>query len=90
MEIRNPELGIITAGISYSYAKEVLPDYSYLKLGMVWPLSRDLIGEFFGKVKKVYVVEELDPFLEENIRAMGFRPKGGKTGFLCLASSIRC
>ncbi len=81
MELNDPSVGIITAGIAYQYAKEVFPDYSYLKLAMVWPLPKNLIGEFFKKVKKVYVVEELDPFLEENIRAMGFKPKGGKDRF---------
>jgi indolepyruvate ferredoxin oxidoreductase alpha subunit len=80
-EINDPTIGIISAGISYQYAKEVFPNYSYLKLGMVWPLPKDLIGEFFKKVKKVYIVEELDPFLEENILAMGFKPKGGKNLF---------
>ena len=45
---------------------------------MVWPLPRKLIAEFFKKVKKVIVIEELDPFLEENIKVMGFKPKGGK------------
>ncbi len=84
MEINDPTFGIITAGISYQYAKEVYPNYSYLKLGMVWPLPKNLIGEFFKKVKKVYVIEELDPFIEENIRVMGFKPKGGKNLFsLC-------
>ena len=81
MEINDPTIGIISAGISYQYAKEVFPNYSYLKLGMVWPLPKNLIGEFFKKVKKIYIVEELDPFLEENIRAMGFKPKGGKNLF---------
>jgi indolepyruvate ferredoxin oxidoreductase alpha subunit len=81
MEINDSTIGIISAGISYQYAKEVFPNYSYLKLGMVWPLPKNLIGAFFKKVKKVYVVEELDPFLEENIRAMGFKPKGGKNLF---------
>ena len=81
MELNDPENGIITGGISYQYAKEVFPNYSYLKLGMVWPLPKNLIGEFFKKVKKVYIVEELDPFLEENIKAMGFKPKGGKDRF---------
>ena len=81
MEINDPTTGIISAGVSYQYAKEVFPNHSYLKLGMVWPLPKDLIGEFFRKVKKVYIVEELDPFLEENIRAMGFKPKGGKNLF---------
>jgi indolepyruvate ferredoxin oxidoreductase alpha subunit len=81
MEINDPTIGIISAGISYQYAKEVFPNYSYLKLGMVWPLPKNLIGEFFKRVKKVYVVEELDPFLEENILAMGFKPRGGKNLF---------
>lgn len=78
MEINDSAIGIISAGISYQYAKEVFPNYSFLKLGMVWPLPKNLIEEFFKKVKKVYIVEELDPFLEENIRAMGLKPKGGK------------
>ncbi len=81
MELNDPTIGIVAAGISYQYAKEVYPNYSYLKLGMVWPLPKNLIGEFFKKVKKVYIVEELDPFLEENIKAMGFKPKGGKALF---------
>ena len=84
MELKDREIGIITAGISYQYAKEVFPNYSYLKLGMVWPLPRNLIAEFFKKVKKVIVVEELDPFLEENLRVMGFKPKGGKNLFSVL------
>jgi len=81
MEINDPSIGFITAGVSYQYAKEAFPNYSYLKLGMVWPLPQNLIGEFFEKVKKVYIVEELDPFLEENIKAMGYKPKGGKDRF---------
>jgi indolepyruvate ferredoxin oxidoreductase alpha subunit len=81
MEINDPSTGIITAGISYQYAKEVFPDYSYLKLGMVWPLPINLIADFFEKIKNVYIIEELDPFLEGNIREMGFRPKGGKDRF---------
>jgi indolepyruvate ferredoxin oxidoreductase alpha subunit len=81
MEINDPSIGFITAGISYQYAKEVFPNYSYLKLGMVWPLPKNLIGDFFKRVRKVFIVEELDPFLEENIKAMGFKPKGGKDRF---------
>jgi indolepyruvate ferredoxin oxidoreductase, alpha subunit len=71
MEINNPEAGIITAGMPYNYAKDVFPDYSYLKLGMVYPLPEKLIRDFAAKVKNIYVVEELDPFLEEQIKAMG-------------------
>ena len=81
MEINDPSVGIITSGISYQYAKEVFPEYSFLKLGMVWPLPENLIAEFFKKVKKVIVVEELDPFIEHTLKAMGFKPKGGKNLF---------
>jgi indolepyruvate ferredoxin oxidoreductase, alpha subunit len=76
MEINNPEVGIITAGMTYNYAKEVFPDYSYLKLGMVYPLPEKLIRDFASKIKKIYVVEELDPFLEEQIKAMGIKVIG--------------
>lgn len=52
MEISNPDFGIITAGMPYNYAKEVFPGYSYLKLGMVYPLPEKLILDFASKVKK--------------------------------------
>ncbi|MGB9627156.1 MAG: indolepyruvate ferredoxin oxidoreductase subunit alpha, partial [Thermodesulfobacteriota bacterium] len=78
MEINDPKIGIITSGVCYNFTKEVFPDYSYLKLGMVWPLSKDLISDFYKKVKKVIIVEELDPFLETEIRAMGFKIFKGK------------
>lgn len=76
IEINNPEVGIITAGMPYNYAKEVFPDFSYLKLGIVYPLPVNLIQEFASKVKKIYVIEELDPYLEEQIRAMGIEVTG--------------
>lgn len=69
--MRDTEIGIITAGISYQYVEEALPNASVLKLGMVWPLPENLIRDFTAKVKTCYVIEELDPFLEQNIRAMG-------------------
>ena len=71
MEMNRPRVGIITAGMPYNYAKDVFPDCSYLKLGMVYPLPEKLIRDFAAKVKKLYVVEELDPFIEEQMRAMG-------------------
>ncbi|MDD5127764.1 MAG: indolepyruvate ferredoxin oxidoreductase subunit alpha [Dehalococcoidales bacterium] len=70
------ELGIITSGISYQYAREVFPKASILKLGMTYPLPRKLIKDFAGKVKRLIVIEELDPFLEENIKAMGITVSG--------------
>ena len=76
MEIKSKEVGIITAGMPYNYAKAVFPDYSYLKLGMVYPLPVDMIRKFAKKVKKLYVIEEMDPFLEEQIRALGINVIG--------------
>jgi indolepyruvate ferredoxin oxidoreductase, alpha subunit len=76
MEINSPEIGIITAGMPYNYAKDVFPDYSYLKLGLVYPLPEKLIRDFAAKVGKIYVIEELDPFLEEQIKAMGINVTG--------------
>jgi len=78
MEINDPRIGVITSGICYHYTKEVFPDYSYLKLAMVWPLPKKLIAQFFKKVKKVIIVEQLDPFLETEIKAMGFKIFHGK------------
>ncbi len=66
-------LGIVTSGVSYQYVKEVFPEYSILKLGWTNPLPRGLVEEFAKGVDRVLVVEELDPFLEEQIRAMGIR-----------------
>lgn len=78
MEINDPSVGVISSGVSYMYTRDVFPEWSYLKLGMVWPLPKKMIAEFFKKVKKVIVVEELDPFLETEIRAMGFKVWHGK------------
>lgn len=78
MEINDPGIGVIASGAAYMYTKEVFPDYSYLKLGMVWPLPKKMIAEFCKKVKKVIVVEELDPFLETEIRALGHKVFHGK------------
>jgi len=78
MEINDPSIGFITSGVTYLYTKEVFPQYSFLKLGMVWPLPKKMIAAFFKKVKKVMVVEELDPFLETEIKAMGHKVRYGK------------
>ena len=72
VELNNGEIGVITSGISYMYAKEALGDrVSYLKLGMVYPLPQKLIKDFCAKHKKVYVIEELDPFIEEHCKVLG-------------------
>jgi indolepyruvate ferredoxin oxidoreductase alpha subunit len=69
-------LGIVSSGVAYKYAQEVFPDASFLKLSMTYPLPRDLIGSFAGRVDRLIVIEELDPFLQENIRAMGIEVTG--------------
>ena len=76
MEMNNTDVGVITAGMPYNYMKDVFPDYSYLKLGMVYPLPVELIRNFASRVKKLYVLEELDPFIEEQIRSLGITVTG--------------
>jgi indolepyruvate ferredoxin oxidoreductase alpha subunit len=70
------QLGIIASGIGYQYAREVFPKASFLKLGMTYPLPQKLLREFASRVKQILVVEELDPFLEEHIKAMGIKVTG--------------
>ncbi len=71
-EINDTKIGVITSGIAYMYAKEALGDkVSYLKLGMVYPLPEKLIKDFAEKFDKVYVIEELDPIIEEHCKAIG-------------------
>lgn len=71
-------VGIITSGICYQYAKEVLPEASFLKLGMSYPLPERKIRRFASVVRRLLVIEELEPFLEEQILAMGLRVEGKK------------
>lgn len=71
IEFRSEELGIITGGVAYQYAREVFPDASVLKLGLVYPLPIGMIKQFVRKVKKVIVLEELDPFIENQVRLLG-------------------
>jgi indolepyruvate ferredoxin oxidoreductase alpha subunit len=77
------KIGIITSGISYQYAKEALPEASFLKLGMVFPLPKELIRSFASRLEKLFVVEELDPFIEEQVRAMGIEATGKAAFPLC-------
>ena len=72
LEPGDGKVGVITASISYQYAKEVFPEgTSFLKLGLTFPLPMDLIRDFAKKVEKLYVIEELEPFMEEQIKAAG-------------------
>jgi len=76
IEMKSKSFGIITAGASYQYVSEALPDASILKLGLIWPLPEALIRDFASKVDRLIIVEELDPILETQIRAMGIACEG--------------
>lgn len=76
VELADRKIGIITSGISYQYVKEALPKASVLKLGIVNPLPRRLIEMFATKVETLYVVEELDPVIEEQVKAWGINVIG--------------
>jgi|Deesub1362B_J571_1020462.scaffolds.fasta_scaffold02248_2 indolepyruvate ferredoxin oxidoreductase alpha subunit len=69
-------VGIISGGVAYQYAKEVMPKASFLKLGLTYPLPEAKIREFASQVEVLFVVEELEPFLEEQIRAVGLSVEG--------------
>ena len=72
-------LGIVTSAVAYQYVREIFPDCSILKLGWTNPLPKALIAKFAKSVKKLLVVEELDPFLEDQIKAMGLKVVAHKT-----------
>ena len=77
MELNGGKIGVVTASVAYQYAKEVFPeDTSFLKLGLSYPLPMALIREFASKVEQLYVVEELEPFMELEIRAAGIDCRG--------------
>ena len=72
VEMGDGEVGVITASIAYQYAKEVFPEgTSFLKLGLTFPLPMALIRDFASRVKKLYVIEELEGFMEQQIKAAG-------------------
>jgi indolepyruvate ferredoxin oxidoreductase alpha subunit len=77
IEDNGGEIGVITNGVSYQYAKEALGDnVSYLKLGIVNPMPVKLIKDFAAKYKKVYIIEELDGIIEEHCKCIGVECKG--------------
>ncbi len=79
VERRGSEVGVICGGVAYSYVREVLPEASVLKLGIVNPLPEGLIREFAASVETLYVVEELDPVIETQVRAWGLTCHGKDT-----------
>jgi len=84
VEMGDTSIGFITSGTPYQYVKEVFPNASVFKLGLVNPLPVKALRDFAEKVEKVIVIEELDGVIEQHMRAHGIRVDGGKdlTGLL--------
>lgn len=80
-EYHDRSVGFITCGIAYQYVKEAMPEASVLKLGLVNPLPRKLIEEFAAQVEKLYIFEELEPVIEEQVKSWGIQKAVGKELF---------
>ena len=76
IEKGDSKIGFITSGIPYQYVKEAYPNASVLKLGLVNPLPKKLITDFVNSVEKVYIIEELEPIIEEQVRSWGLKVYG--------------
>jgi indolepyruvate ferredoxin oxidoreductase alpha subunit len=70
------KLGIVTCGVAYQYAKDIFPHASVLNLGMTYPIPANLVLDFAGKVERLIVLEELDPFVENEIKLLGIAAEG--------------
>ena len=81
IEWADRKVGVITSGAAYNYVKEAMPEASVLKLGLAYPLPRKLIEEFAAHVETLYVIEDMEPFYEDTIKAWGIPCSGkDKTG----------
>lgn len=76
MELRDPAVGIVTSGSAYQYVREALPEASVLKLAFTNPLPAALVRDFASRVGRLIVVEELEPYLEDALRALGLAVEG--------------
>lgn len=76
VEYKDRKIGFITSGIPYQYVKEAFPEASVLKLGIVNPLPKKLIEDFAAQVETLYIVEELDPIIEEQVKSWGINAIG--------------
>ena len=76
IEWRDKSLGIVTCGVAYQYTREVFPEASVLRVGMTYPLPPQMVRDFAAQVGRLIVIEELDPFLEEEIKLMGVACEG--------------
>ena len=81
VEYNDLSVGFITNSIAYQYVKEAMPQASVLKLGLLNPLPRKLIEEFAAKVDKLYIFEELEPVVEEQVKSWGIQKAVGKEIF---------
>lgn len=73
IEMADTSLGFITSGVDYLYLKEAYPNASFLKLGFLYPFCDEKIRHFADAVRKVVVIEELDPFIEDHIKQLGIK-----------------
>lgn len=76
IEMNDTKIGFITCGIAYQYVKEVCPEASVLKLGLVNPLPKKMIEEFASKVDRLIIFEELEPVIEEQVKSWGIKAEG--------------
>ncbi|MCQ2541609.1 MAG: indolepyruvate ferredoxin oxidoreductase subunit alpha [Lachnospiraceae bacterium] len=76
VEYNDKKIGVITSGIPYLYVKEAMPTASVLKLGLVHPLPKKLIEEFAANVDELYIIEELEPLIEEQVKSWGIKCHG--------------
>jgi len=83
IEAGDGTIGIITSGVAYQYAREVFPQADILKLGLVYPLPKQMIRDFAARFETIYVIEELDPFIEEQVKAMGIMVTGKEKVPIC-------
>ena len=84
VELGETSLGFVTSGTAYQYVREVFPNASVFKLGLVNPLPVEALRRFSERVDRLIVIEELDGVIERHMRANGIRVDGGKdlTGYL--------
>jgi len=78
VEKGDPKVGVISSGISYQYARDAFPEATFLKLGMSYPFPIEMAKTFCAGFEVVYVVEENEPFIEEQLRAAGVTNVLGK------------
>ncbi len=81
IEINDKKIGFITSGVSYLYAREMYPGASFLKLGLTFPFPAEKAREFAKKVKNIFVIEELEPYMEEQLLMAGVKFKAKDPSF---------